>query len=186
MLPLTSLERSPYGGFSHEQAEALPADQRVHQVAVEATIDQLPGVAGTLGVVLDGISRNLLAPEGVRSFGNRHAFAGAGIEDGERARGWRQCGQRPFQCGLIGREIAVFDEVARKAREHESHKNLLKGSGMKEDGHARRACPYMEMTQATRRSGAPEASSYRDAPRVPLRIRSPSAVVSAGTSIASR
>src|SRR3546814_3595401 len=77
----------------------------LHQVTVDAAIDQLPCVAGTLGVVLDGEGLDLLAPEGVGGFGDRHAFAGAGIEDGHGAGRRRQRGQGPLQRRFVGGEV---------------------------------------------------------------------------------
>ena len=53
------------GRVEPQQPEGLARDQGVHQVAVDAAIDQLPCVAGTLGVVLDGEMPDLLTPEGV-------------------------------------------------------------------------------------------------------------------------
>src|SRR5690606_30189278 len=143
----------------------------------------LPCVAGTLGVVLDGEGLNLLAPEGVGGFGDRHAFAGAGIEDGYGAGRRRQRGQGPLQRRLVGGEVAVTNEVARQARKHECHGFLLV---MDEGRRARAARMPVGMAHATRRSGAFAASSYCVAPRVPLRISAPNAFVSAGTSRASR
>src|SRR3546814_20996805 len=79
----------------------------LHQVTVDAAIDQLPCVAGTLGGVLDGEGLDLLAPEGVGGFGTRHAFAGARIEDGHGGGSRRQYGQGPPQPRLVGGEVAA-------------------------------------------------------------------------------
>lgn len=106
---------------------------------MDAAIDQLPGMACTLGLVLDGKGLDLLAPEGVRGFGDRHAFAGAGIDDAQRpVRGFggRQRGECSFERGFIRGEVPVLDEVAGEPREHEGHGNLL-ALKMKGCGHAR-------------------------------------------------
>src|SRR5690606_3936217 len=69
------------GRVEEHEPEGLARDQRVHQVAVETSIDQCARVRRALRVVLDCIGLDLLAPEGVSGFCDRYAFAGAGIED---------------------------------------------------------------------------------------------------------
>ncbi len=113
------------GRIEKQQPEGLPGNQRVHQVAVQTTIDESARMGRALRVVLDGKRLHLLAPEGMSGFGDRHAFAGAGIEDAQGAGRRRQCGQDSFQRGFVRREVAVAYEIARKARKHESHGNLL-------------------------------------------------------------
>ena len=53
---------------------------------MDAAIDQLPCVAGTLGVVLDGEGLDLLAPEGVGGFGGRMPQGGPFLSDEELER----------------------------------------------------------------------------------------------------
>ena len=119
MLPLTSLDRSPYGGLSQSSPERLLGDHRVHQVRVQAVIDQAAGMACPLRVELDGERLGLLAPEGMGGFGDRHAFAGAG----DRGCTWgpslgisalRALSER----GFVGRVVTVLGEIAGEPREH--------------------------------------------------------------------
>ena len=98
---------------------------------MQAVIDQAAGMARPLCVELDGERPGLLAPEGMSSFGNRHAFAGAGIEDAHRPIGFRrtghQCIEGSFERWFVGREVPVLHEIAGEPREHESHGSLLVG-----------------------------------------------------------
>jgi hypothetical protein len=82
------------GRIQPQQAKGLARDDRIHQVGAEAMIDELPRMAGALGAVLDGEGRDPPTPEDVRGFGDRHAFAGAGIENARwnPSSGPRACG----------------------------------------------------------------------------------------------
>ncbi len=113
------------GRVEPEQAEGLAGDHRVHQVAVQAVVHQRTRVGRALAVVLDGIRGDLRAPEGVGRLGDRHAFAGAGIEDAHRTAVGREGGQHPRERRLVGGEVAGLDEIAREARKHECHGMLL-------------------------------------------------------------
>ena len=113
------------GRVEPQQSEGLPGDQRVHQVALQTTIDQLARMGCAFSVVFDGKRLYLLTPEDVGSFGDSYAFAGAGVENAQVTGGRRQCGKRSFQRGFVRREVAILDEIAREARKHKSHENLL-------------------------------------------------------------
>lgn len=117
------------------------------------------------------------------SFGDGNAFARARVDDGDLTSGRRQRVERPLQRGFVCWVVPVFRKIAGKPGEHESHVNLLilvvKMRGMQ-------LVHALARLQATRRKGMPEASSCAVALRVPLRIRSPSALVSTGTSSARR
>ena len=110
-----------------EQPERLLGDHRVHQVRVQAVIDQAAGMACPLRVELDRERLGLLAPEGMGGFGDRHAFAGAGIEDAHRPVAGHQCVEGSFERGFVGRVVTVLGEIAGEPREHEGHGSLLVG-----------------------------------------------------------
>src|SRR3546814_1984337 len=58
-------------------------------------------MACPLGVELDRERLYLLASEGMSSFGDRHAFACAGIEDAHRPVAGHQCVEGSFERGFI-------------------------------------------------------------------------------------
>ena len=115
-----------------QQAEALTRDQRVHQIAVDAAIDQLACVVGARLVVLHGECGDLLTPEGMGGLRDGHTFSGAGIEDADRPIAGHQCVERSFKRCFVGRVIAVLGEIPGDAGEHECHGSLLVGGDEKE------------------------------------------------------
>src|SRR3546814_16998361 len=84
-------------------------------------------MACPLGVELDRERLYLLASEGMSSFGDRHAFACAGIEDAHRPVAGHQCVEGSFERGFIRGEVSVFHEIAGEPRAHEGHGSLLVG-----------------------------------------------------------
>jgi hypothetical protein len=88
---------------------------------VDAAIDQLRAWRARSASYSTAKALDLLAPEGVGGFGDRHAFAGAGIEDAHRPAAGRQCGEGSFERGFVGGEVPVLDEIAGEPREHEGH-----------------------------------------------------------------
>ena len=94
---------------------------------MQAVIDQAAGMARPLGVEFDGERLGLFAPEGMRGFGDCHAFTGAGIEDAHRPVAGHQCVEGSFERGFVGRVVPIFGEIAGEPREHESHGSLLVG-----------------------------------------------------------
>ncbi|KGS49222.1 hypothetical protein X992_6280 [Burkholderia pseudomallei MSHR5492] len=88
---------------------------------MQAAIDQLPCMDGAFSVILDGIHAYPVTPERMGRFRDGDAFAGAWIEDAHRPRGGGQCQEHAFERAFVGWKVAVLDEIARKARKHQSH-----------------------------------------------------------------
>nr|UCK92136.1 hypothetical protein [Citrobacter freundii] len=94
---------------------------------MQAVIDQASGMACPLRVELDRECLGLVTPEGIGGFGDRHAFAGAGIKDAHRPVAGHQCVEGSFERGFVGRVVPVLGEIAGEPREHEGHGSLLVG-----------------------------------------------------------
>ncbi|MCY1303589.1 hypothetical protein D9M70_533030 [compost metagenome] len=145
------LAQAAIGRVEPQQTERLARDQGIHQVAVDAPVNQAACMVGPFAFVLDGERLGLLAPEGVGDFGNGHAFAGTGIDDAHRPVTRRQCGECSFERGFVGRVVAALGEVSGESRKHEGHGCLL--SGEDECRHARRHAWWGTLTPPPRADG---------------------------------
>ena len=146
------------GRIEPQKAEGLSADDRIHQVAVNAMIDESSGMTRALGVVFDGKRSGLFAPEGVRGFGDRHAFAGAGVDEIHWPVAGRERGERALQRRLVGRKIPGLGEILGQTGEHECHERLLGEKGKRQARQGARPCPAKRFR---RRAGAVRALGSR-------------------------
>jgi hypothetical protein len=113
-----------------QQAELAAAEHAVLEVAVDAVIEQRLGVPGPLLVVLDAVGRAALGIEMMLRFGKCDALAATGIEDAQLAdRIRRERLQHALRSVGVAGEVAVLDEVAREALEHQGHVNLRMRKG---------------------------------------------------------
>jgi hypothetical protein len=109
------------GRVEPQEAEGLPRDHGVHQVTVDAVIDQQPGVGGPLLIELDGIGAGQLRPEGMGGFGDGNAFASAGITNAHGPIAGRERAEGSFEGGFVGRVVPVLGEIPSEPGEHECH-----------------------------------------------------------------